>query len=40
MSKKNEPEENLKGTFYLSMSLGVIIVAVWAACFSIFIGRF
>lgn len=36
----NDSNENLKGTFYLSMSVGVIIVVVWAVCFYIFMDRF
>ncbi|MGG0655631.1 hypothetical protein [Rummeliibacillus pycnus] len=40
MANKNEPEENLKGTFYLVLALGGIIVAVWAACFGLFLDRF
>lgn len=40
MSKKQDTNDNLKGTFYLSMTIGVIIVAVWARCFAIFMDRF
>lgn len=40
MSKKNDSNENLKGTFYLSMSIGVVIIVVWAVCFYIFMDRF
>ncbi|GEK33060.1 hypothetical protein [Kurthia sibirica] len=40
MTKKDETNEKLKGTFYLSMTLGVFIVIVWGICFGIFMGRF
>lgn len=40
MSNKKEPEENLKGTLYLVSTVGIIIVAVWATCFSLFLDRF
>lgn len=40
MSKNKESNENLKGTLYLCLALGVIIVGVWAACFTLFMDRF
>lgn len=40
MANKHEPEENLKGTLYLVTGVGVIIVVVWATCFSLFLDRF
>lgn len=36
----HESDENLKGTLYLSMAVGVIIVGTWAACFALFMDRF
>jgi hypothetical protein len=40
MANKNGADENLKGTLYLVTGLGIIIVAVWAACFGLFLDRF
>ncbi|MGM9967000.1 MULTISPECIES: hypothetical protein [unclassified Rummeliibacillus] len=40
MANKHEPEENLKGTLYLVTGVGIIIVAIWAACFGLFLDRF
>lgn len=40
MAKKKQSEENLKGTLYMVFGLGVVIIAVWAYAFSLFIGRF
>lgn len=41
MANKKEPhDENLKGTLYLSMAVGVFIVVVWGICFGIFMNRF
>jgi hypothetical protein len=39
MSKQKKTDENLKGTLYMTFTLGAIIIAVWAYCFNIFIGR-
>ena len=39
MSRKKAQESNLKGTLYMTFAIGAIIIAVWAACFSIFMGR-
>lgn len=40
MANKKATEENLKGTLYLVSIVGIIIVAVWATCFSLFLDRF
>lgn len=40
MAKKKHAEENLKGTLYMVFTVGFIIIAVWAYCFSLFTDRF
>jgi len=40
MANKNHSDDDLKGTFYLVMALGVFIVVVWGLCFGLFLDRF
>lgn len=40
MAKKKEAEGNLKGTLYMVFGLGIVIIGVWAYCFSLFADRF
>lgn len=37
---KHSENNNLKGTLYMVFGLGVIIIGVWAYCFSLFTERF
>lgn len=38
--EKNTSDSKLKGTFYLSMTIGIIIIIIWFVCFAIFMNRF
>ncbi|WP_342559032.1 hypothetical protein [Metasolibacillus sp. FSL K6-0083] len=40
MAKKKKAEENLKGTLVMTLTLGGIIILIWAYCFSLFMDRF
>lgn len=39
-TKKDRENQQLKGTFYLSMSVGIVIVVIWFVCFAIYMNRF
>jgi hypothetical protein len=39
MSKKSKENDDLKGTLYMTFGVGIVIVIVWAYCFSLFIDR-
>lgn len=40
MANKKKSEENLKGSFYAVMGIGILIILIWVACFNLFINRF
>ncbi|MFJ7952752.1 hypothetical protein ACIQZG_14605 [Lysinibacillus sp. NPDC096418] len=40
MANKKKSEENLKGSLYAVMGVGVIVILVWAFCFNLFMERF
>ena len=40
MAKNKHGGENLKGTLYMVFAVGLVIIGVWAYCFSLFINRF
>jgi len=39
MSKKKEPEMNLKGTLVSVFVVGIIIIAMWFAVYSMYLAR-
>lgn len=39
MAKRKKAEDNLKGTLYMTFAVGIIIILVWAYCFSLFMDR-
>ena len=40
MAKNQHGGENLKGTLYMVFAVGLVIIGMWAYCFSLFINRF
>lgn len=40
MAKQKKAEENLKGTMVAVIGVLAVIIAFWAACFNLFVGRF
>ncbi|MEG0260558.1 MAG: hypothetical protein RR595_04175 [Lysinibacillus sp.] len=40
MSNNKKENDDLKGTFYAVMGLGVLIIVVWIYCFNLFMDRF
>ncbi|MEG0386375.1 MAG: hypothetical protein RR642_16665 [Solibacillus sp.] len=39
MSKPKKADDNLKGTLYMTFSVGAIIIILWVFCFDLFMGR-
>ena len=40
MAKNKQTDDNLKGTLYMVFGVGIVIIGVWAYCFSLFTDRF
>ena len=40
MANKKKSDENLKGSLYAVMGVGVIVILIWVYCFNLFMDRF
>ncbi|WP_332648940.1 hypothetical protein [Lysinibacillus sp. 54212] len=40
MANKKKSDEELKGTLYATFAVGIVIILIWAYCFSLFTDRF
>ena len=39
MGKQKKKDDNLKGTLYMTFALGIMLIIIWASCYSLFAGR-
>lgn len=39
MSKRKKEDDDLKGTLYMTFSVGAFVVILWVVCFDLFMGR-